>query len=86
MWGRPSAILGFQMKARVRAGRLVLDEPTELPEGTVVALHVVDDGDELDTAERERLHHALREAWDGVRAGHVLPASALLNATSPTRS
>jgi hypothetical protein len=31
------------MKARVRNGRLVLDEPTELPEGTEVTLSITDD-------------------------------------------
>lgn len=35
------------MKALVKAGRLVLDEPTSLPEGTEVMLRVVDEGDEL---------------------------------------
>jgi hypothetical protein len=31
------------LKARVRGGRLVLDEPTELPEGTEVELVAVED-------------------------------------------
>lgn len=74
------------MKARVKAGRLVLDEPTELPEGTVVTLRVVDDDDDLSVEERERLHDALDEAWKSVRAGHSQPASALLNAISSARS
>ena len=64
-----------QMKALVKAGRLVLDEPTELPEE-----------DELDVEERQQLHDALGEAWRSVRSGHVLPVGALLAATSPTRS
>jgi len=80
------AVLEGQMKARVRAGRLVLDEPTDLPEGTAVTLRVVDDDDELDAEERQRLHDALGEAWRSVRSGHVLPVGALLAATSPTRS
>jgi hypothetical protein len=75
-----------QMKALVKAGRLVLDEPTELPEGTVVMLRVVDEEDELGVEERQRLHDALGEAWRSVRSGHVLPVGALLAATSPTRS
>jgi hypothetical protein len=79
----PSAI---QMKALVKAGRLVLDEPTELPEGTVVMLRVVDEEDDLGVEERQRLHDALGEAWRSVRSGHVLPVGALLAATSPTRS
>jgi hypothetical protein len=31
--------------ARVQAGRLVVDEPTTLPEGTEVALLLLDPGD-----------------------------------------
>ncbi len=43
-----SGILGPMeaLKAVVRNGRLVLDEPTDLPEGAVVELAVVDDGDD----------------------------------------
>jgi hypothetical protein len=46
------------LKAVVREGRLVLDVPTDLPEGTVVELVVVDDADtelleELETSERD---------------------------------
>jgi hypothetical protein len=33
------------LKARVRGGRLVLDEPTELPEGAEVELVPVEDED-----------------------------------------
>jgi len=32
------------LKARVKAGRLVMDEPTDLPEGTVVELLPLDPG------------------------------------------
>jgi len=31
------------VRARVRKGRLVLDEPTDLPDGSEVSLEVVDD-------------------------------------------
>jgi hypothetical protein len=75
-----------QMKALVKDGRLVLDEPTELPGGTVVMLRVVDEEDELGLEERQRLHDALGEAWRTVLSGHVLPVGALLAPTSPTRA
>jgi len=53
---------------------LVIDEPTELPEGTVVDLAVVDAGDELGEAERFLLHDALADSWDQARRGElVLP-------------
>jgi hypothetical protein len=50
------------LKARVRAGRLVVDEPTDLPEGTEVDLLPLDPGDWLDDADRAALHQALRES------------------------
>jgi len=41
------------LKARVERGRLMLDVPTKLPEGTVVDLVMADlDDDELDDEER----------------------------------
>lgn len=36
-----------QLRARVENGRLVLDEPTTLPEGTVIDLVADDEGDDL---------------------------------------
>jgi hypothetical protein len=52
------------LKAQVRGGRLVLDEPTNLPEGEEVELVPLDEvlangGDYLDDEERERLHQAI---------------------------
>ena len=62
-------------EARVKNGRLVLDEPTALPEGTVVELfddpyaHLDDDEDELDAEERARLHASIKRGIDQARAG-----------------
>jgi hypothetical protein len=56
------------LKAHVRAGRLVLDEPTDLPEGTEVELTVVED-DDLGPEERARLHEALDAGIAAGRAG-----------------
>lgn len=61
------------MRARVRNGRLVLDEPTDLPEGTEVELAVVDEGDDLDDEERARLHAALDRADEQLKAGCFVP-------------
>ena len=52
------------LKARVKNGRLVLDEPTDLPEGEGVELVPVDEilasgGDNLNDAERAALHREL---------------------------
>ena len=43
--------MSMALRARVRNGRLLLDEPTDLPDGTEVELAVVD-ADELDDQER----------------------------------
>jgi hypothetical protein len=57
------------LRARVQNGRLVLDAPTALPEGTVLDLVVDDEGDDLDDAERAELDDAISRAWDSVLAG-----------------
>jgi hypothetical protein len=49
------------LKAQVRHGRLVMDEPTELPEGTEIDLVAVGGGDDLDDEERAALHAAIDE-------------------------
>ncbi|MBU0661688.1 hypothetical protein KKG22_05975 [Patescibacteria group bacterium] len=61
------------VRARVLDGRLVLDEPTDLPDGTEVELAVVDDGDELDDEDRARLHAALDRADAQLKAGRFVP-------------
>lgn len=66
------------LKARVRGGRLTLDEATTLPEGTEVDLGMIDPGDQLDEAERARLHEALKASWASARAGRTISAEELL--------
>jgi hypothetical protein len=65
------------LQATVVNGRLVLDEPTDLPEGAVVEL-IPSDGDGLDEKERAALHEDLDEAWGQARAGATLPADELI--------
>lgn len=67
------------LQARVENGRLVLDEPTTLPEGTVVNLVIDDEGDDLTDDERRALHDALSASWESAEAGRLRPASAILN-------
>ena len=63
------------LKARVRNGRLVLDEPTALPEGSEVELvPLADDWDDLADEDRARLHAALEASEEDVAAGRVVPA------------
>jgi hypothetical protein len=71
------------LKAHVKAGRLVLDEPTNLPEGEVVELVPLDQvlaggGDYLDEDERERLHECLRESIRQMKAGETVDAARAL--------
>jgi hypothetical protein len=67
------------LRARVEKGRLVLDEPTTLPDGTVVDLVVDDEGDDLTEEERRALHEALSVSWKSAEAGRLRPASAILD-------
>ena len=57
------------LKARVRNGRLVLDEPTDLPEGAEVELMPSDD---MDDEERAELNRSLDESMAQVEAGDVV--------------
>ena len=66
------------LKARVVNGRIVVDQPTVLPDGTELDLAIVEPGDELDDAERAALHAALADAWGSARAGKLAPAEDLL--------
>ena len=51
------------LRARVEKGRLVLDEPTTLPEGTVAD----DEGDDLTNEERRALHELCRHHGNPLR-------------------
>jgi hypothetical protein len=66
------------LKARVRAGRLIVDEPTDLPEGTEVELLPLDPGDWLDEDARAALHRALLASEEDVTAGRLIDADVVL--------
>jgi hypothetical protein len=66
------------MKAHVRNGQIVVDEPTDLPEGEVLYLERVDPGDELDDEEREELHAELRASIAEAKAGKLVDAEEIL--------
>jgi hypothetical protein len=59
------------LKAHVHNGRLVLDEPTDLPEGAEVNLAIVDE-DEMGEEERARLHAALERSMAQAKAGKLI--------------
>ena len=66
------------LKARVRSGRLIMDEPVDLPEGTEVELVPADDGDSLDEEDRARLHAALERSAAQFQSGEGIPADEAL--------
>jgi hypothetical protein len=67
------------LKAHVVNGRIVVDEPVDLPEGTELAVFLYDaDGDDLDDDERAALHASLDESMDDADAGRVIDASVVL--------
>jgi hypothetical protein len=71
------------LKAHVRGGRLVLDEPTDLPEGQDVELVPLDEvlasgGDYLDEEERQRLHESIERGLEDVRAGRTVDAEQVI--------
>ena len=66
------------LKGRVKAGRLIVDEPTDLPEGTEIELLPLDPGDWLDDEDRAALHQALRDSDQDVKAGRLVDADTIL--------
>jgi len=66
------------IKARVQAGRLIVDEPTNLPEGTEVRLLPLDPGDWLDDEDRAALHEALGQSEADLKTGRLLDAADVL--------
>ena len=66
------------IRGRVEGGRLKVDEPTDLPEGTEIEMVPLDPEDLMDEAEREALHKALRESEEDVKAGRLIDAADVL--------
>ena len=66
------------IKTRVQGGRLKVDEPTDLPEGTEVILHPIDIDDQMDDADRAELHKLLEESEADVKAGRLIDADEFL--------
>jgi hypothetical protein len=78
--GKAYSIHMSRLRARVENGRLVVDEPTSLPEGTVLDLVVDHEGDDLTVEERRALHdEALSATWTSAEAGRLRAASAIFD-------
>jgi hypothetical protein len=71
------------LKAHVHNGRLVLDEPTDLPEGEVIELVPLDEvlargGDFLDDEERAALNRELEASIAEADSGQLIDADDVL--------
>jgi len=72
-------------RARVANRRLILDEPTDLPEGSVLDLVLDDEGDDLDDDDRARLHAAIDESEAEIARGEFVTGDELLAELRPKR-
>ena len=75
-----------RLRAKVVNGRLLLDMPCDLPDGTTLELIPADASDDLSDADRNALHAELDRAWLGVKAGEkLIPAEEFLDALAKRR-
>lgn len=66
--------VAMTVRGQVRGGRLHVDAPLDLPDGTEVELAVlVEDTGELDAEDRARLEEALRTSKAQAARGEVIP-------------
>jgi hypothetical protein len=73
----PSLSVDAAAEGSVRNGRLLLDEPTDLPDGNIVELVELDDvltngGDDLDDEERVALHRELEASFAEEASGQLI--------------
>lgn len=66
------------ISAHIQNGRVVPDEPMDLPEGTVAHLVPQHEGNEMDAAGRAALHRALDESVVDARAGRLVDADTVI--------
>ena len=59
-------------KAHVENGRIVVDDPTDLPDGTELYVLPLRERDELDDDERAALHAAIEDAEGEIDVGQVI--------------
>lgn len=60
----------------MKGGRLLVDEPTDLPDGLVVSLAIVDD--DLDHADRAALEASIEESYAQADRGELSDAREVL--------
>jgi hypothetical protein len=74
------------IKAVVRNGKLVIDEPVSLPEGMVLDLVIDDEGDNLDAEERALLYQEIEKSCEEYERGEGIPAEEVLKELRAKRS
>ena len=87
----PPSLLGAMLtivnavKAKVKNGRLVVDEATDLPEGTELYLVPAETDDDMDDEERAKLYAegTLMKVWQGRRSRRSRRASGRCHRVAP---
>jgi hypothetical protein len=59
------------LKAHVENGRIIVDDPTDLPDGTLLHVVPVSDG-EMDAEERAALEQSIEEGYEDFEKGDVV--------------
>jgi hypothetical protein len=60
------------VKAHVQSGRILVNEPTDLPDGTELYLVPVLEGEELDDEERAELIQSIEDGIEEVQRGEYV--------------
>lgn len=69
-----------ELKAHVVNGRIVVDEPIDLPEGSELRVYMYDPThDQLSDTDRARLHRALERSMAQADAGELIDADDVLD-------
>lgn len=67
------------VRARVKGGHIVVEEPTDLPEGMELTVAVLDADDEMSDSERTALEATIEQGRADIAAGRGISAEDLLS-------
>jgi hypothetical protein len=67
------------VRARVRGGHIVVDEPTDLPEGMELTVALLDADDEMSEPERAELEATMDQGRADIAAGRGVSAEDFLS-------
>ncbi len=66
------------VRATVQHGRLIVDEETQLPNGTVLDLVIDDEGDDLDDVQRQALDASISTSLRQATNGDMAPVADIM--------